>query len=183
MKRTEIAPILAIVPCLALVACAEQAEQEETPAMEMSATVDTQALAATMDEMEAAWETAYEAGDATTLASLYAQDAVYMPPYMDAIQGRAAIEARFTETMGMTSGQQITIERTDFGASGDLAYGIGTYAVEMQMGDAAEPVAENGKYVTISKRGEDGSWRIYAHIWNTSLSEAEVAEMLSSMNM
>lgn len=178
MKPTKVALALALVPFLGLFACS-QGEQQE--GMEMGA-VDMEALTAEMSQLETEWKQAYEAGDAATLASLYADDAIYMAPYTGAIRGRAAIQTRVAETMGAMSSRQITIERTDAGASGDLAYGIGTYSLQMGFEGMDEPMSDNGKYVTLSKREADGSWKIYAHIWNTSLSEADVMKMLSTMS-
>lgn len=177
MKRVNLA--LALVPFLGLIGCAQQAEQEATEGMEMASTMGTEELSAAFAEIEAAWKQAYEGGDAAALASLYTADAIFLAPYTGATHGRAAIEARYTEQFGMSSGRQVTVNRTDQGASGDLSYGIGTYTAVMMMGDAS--IADNGKYITIAKRGADGSWKIHAHIWNTSRSEAEVAETLSTM--
>ncbi len=179
MKYTKAILVLALVPCLGLIACAEQAEQEGA-AMEMAA-MDMETLGAEMSQIEAAWKTAYEAGDAAAVAGLYTEDAVYLAPYMGAARGRAALQTQLAASMGMMSSRQITINRTDQGGSGDLSYGIGTYTVQMRMGGAPEPMTDNGKYLTLAKRGADGSWKIYAHIWNTSLSQAEVAKMLSRM--
>ncbi len=177
MKHTRLALVLALVPCLGLIACAEQAEQEGA-AMEMAA-MDVEALSAEMSQIEAAWKAGYEAGDAAAVAGLYTEDAVYLAPYMGATRGRAALQAQLAESMGMMSSRQITINRTDQGGSGDLSYGIGTYTVEVMMGGAS--MTDSGKYLTLAKRGADGSWKIHAHIWNTSLSQAEVAEMLTRM--
>lgn len=171
-KPTAIALFFALAPSLGLIACAQQAEQEA---------VDMEALASAMAAIEADWKQAYEAGDAAGVAALYAEDAVYLAPYADATRGRAAIEARLAETMGAMSERRITIERFDAGAAGDLAYGIGTYALEMHMAGVEEPMSDRGKYVTIAKLGADGTWKIYAHIWNTSLPEADVVRMLSGM--
>jgi uncharacterized protein (TIGR02246 family) len=178
MKPTKVALALALVPFLGLLACSQEGQQE---GMEMG-TVDMEALTAEMSQLEAEWKQAYEAGDAATLASFYTDDAIYMAPYTGAIHGRAAIQTRMAETMGAMTDRQITIERTDAGASGDLAYGIGTYNLQMGMEGMDEPLSDSGKYVTISKRDADGSWKIYAHIWNTSMSEAEVMQMLSTMS-
>lgn len=174
MKLTKVALALTLIPCLGLTACAQQAGQQEA--------VDMEALIAAMADIEAAWKQAYERGDAAALASLYAEDAIYLAPYMDAVRGRSAIEARLAETMGRMSARQVTIQRSDAGAAGDLAYGIGTFTLEMRMAGAREPVNDNGKYITIAKRGADGSWKIYAHIWNTSMAEADVVQMLSAMS-
>lgn len=175
MKYVKIALVLALVPSFGLIGCAEQAGQEEMAMMDM------EALGSAMAEMEASWEQAYEGGDAAAVAALYSEDAIYLPPYMEAVRGRAAVEARMAEQIAATSARDITIERTEHGGSGDLSYGIGTYVLEMQMGDMGESMTENGKYLTLAKRSADGTWHIYAHIWNTSMSEADVAEMLSSM--
>jgi uncharacterized protein (TIGR02246 family) len=178
---------LALIPCLALISCAERPDQEEAgqeeaaSSMEMSTEMDREALDESLGQTEAAWEQAFESGDAAALAALYTDDALYLAPYDEAVHGRAAIEAAVAENMGMMTNRQVTIERTDYGGSGDLAYGIGTYAVEMQPREAPEPISANGKYVTLTKRGADGTWKIYAHIWNTSMPEAEVAKMLSNM--
>ena len=174
MKLTKVALILALIPCSGLIACARQAAQEEA--------ADMQAITAAMADVESAWKQGYDRGDAAAVASLYAEDAIYLEPYRDVVRGRSAIEARLAELMGRTTARQVTIERTDAGAAGDLAYGIGTFALEMRMQGAREPMRDNGKYVTIAKRGTDGAWKILAHIWNTSLAEADVVQMLSAMS-
>ena len=178
---------LVLVPCLALISCAERPDQEEAgqegaaSSMEMSGEMDMEALRQGMDQTEAKWKRAFESGDAAAVAALYTDDAIYMAPYDEAARGRAAIEARLSENMGMMTSRQITIQRTGEGGSGDLAYGIGTYSAQMQPEGAPEPINANGKYLTLSKRGADGTWKIYAHIWNTNMSEAEVVKMLSNM--
>ena len=180
MKRTEIALAMALAVCLGFVACAQQAEEEAAAGMEMAA-MDMAAVDMAMSEIETAWKQAYDAGDAAGIAALYTDDAIYMAPYMEATRGRAAVEARMTEQMGMTSSRQITINRTDYGGGGDVTFGVGTYGVEMQMTGAAGPMTDSGKYVTIAKRGADGSWKIHVHIWNTNMSQADVVKMLSAM--
>lgn len=184
--RTKLALVLILVPCLGLLSCAEQPDQEETAQEEAASTMemaamDMEALDEAMSQMEATWERAYESGDAAAVAALYTDDALYLAPYAEAARGRADIEARLTEGIGMMKDRHITIDRVDYGGSGDLSYGIGTYALEMRVGDAAEPISDNGKYITLAKRSAGGTWKIFAHIWNTSMSEAEVAEMLSNM--
>lgn len=171
----RLALILILIPSLGLIACAEQAEQEGA-AIEMAA-MDMEALGAEISQIEAAWKNGYEAGDAAAVAGLYTEDALYLAPYTGATRGRAALQAQLAESMGMMSSRQITINRTDQGVSGDLSHGIGTYSVGMTMGGA--PMTDSGKYLKLAKRGPDRSWKIYAHIWNTSQPQAEVAKMLS----
>src|SRR5215216_2041270 len=55
------------------------------------ATVDTTADEAALKAATQTWLTAYNAGDADTIVSLYADDAVLMPPHAGVASGKAAI--------------------------------------------------------------------------------------------
>ena len=52
-----------------------------------------------LNKLAADYQAAYNAGDATKLASMYADDAIAMPPDEQMIKGRAAIEARLKSEM------------------------------------------------------------------------------------
>jgi len=172
MRFTKLALALVLVPSLGLVACAEQAG-EQAAQMEMAMTVDLEALGEAFAAVRADYKAAYEAGDAAALAALYSEDATRYPPNAAAISTRAAIEQEFAQSFAATTGRQITITQTDMGASGKLAYSIGTYSYGYQIEGEAEPVADEGEWVAISKLGEDGTWRIYAHLWNSTLPKQE----------
>ena len=58
-------------------------------------------LRAQITKMDQAWQTAYNAGDATALSTLYASDAKLMPPGAETASGTAAIKSFFTETSPM----------------------------------------------------------------------------------
>ena len=57
-----------------------------------------------------------------------------------------------------------TNELVDFGVDGDLAYQIGTYAVE-----GANP-PEQGKFLNILKRQADGTWKVAVSAFNSDRS-------------
>jgi uncharacterized protein (TIGR02246 family) len=158
--------VAAAVFAIVVFGCAQEGA-EQAQQMEMAATVDMAALEAVMDEIRGTWEQTYEAGDVAGVAALYATDAIYMAPYAEARNGRAAIEQAFTENMAMMANRAVEIIGTDQGVSGDLAYEIGTYAQTAEV--EGQPYEDFGKYLVVSKRQADGSWKIVAHIFNTNL--------------
>jgi ketosteroid isomerase-like protein len=52
----------------------------------------------------------------------------------------------------------------EFGAGGDLAYQVATYAFK----DTMSP--DQGKFVEIFRRQQDGSWKVYLTIYNSDKS-------------
>jgi len=52
--------------------------------------------------------------------------------------------------------------------SGDLGYTFGTYDLSFD-GPGGVRIVDKGKYMTVWKRGTDGSWKVAADMFNTSL--------------
>jgi len=99
-------------------------------------------------------------GDVTTLASLYAEDAMLLPPDHEPIQGREAIRAFWRQ--GTDTGLAVTNLAVE--VDGNLGYLVGQYHL---LATEEEP-ADSGKYVMCLKRQRDGSWKVTADIWNQS---------------
>jgi uncharacterized protein (TIGR02246 family) len=99
-------------------------------------------------------------GDVTTLASLYADDAMLLPPDHEPIQGREAIRAFWRQ--GTDEGLEVTNLAVE--VSGNLGYLVGQYHLPA----TDEEPADSGKYVMCLKRQRDGSWKVTADIWNQS---------------
>lgn len=158
MKTPAYALVLALLPSLALISCAQEEE------MEMSAATDMEALTAAIGEANATFTEALKSGDAAAIAALYADDAVRLPPDEPMVRGRAAIEQGFNEFFAGTSARDLTLTTVDVGASGDLAYEIGTFTFQ---GETEAGAAERqGKYVVVWKRAADGTWKMQVDIWN-----------------
>ncbi len=116
---------------------------------------------AQLDQVATQMEEAFKAKDAKRLASLYADDAVVMPPNHGMVKGRAAIEAWFREPMGRIASVHIAPTRTSI--LGDDAYQIGTFVTALQ-GDSA--TGQNSfKYVLIFKK-ISAQWLVAFDIWN-----------------
>jgi uncharacterized protein (TIGR02246 family) len=103
-------------------------------------------------------------GDADALASLYADDAVLLPPDHEPVRGRAAIGEFWRQ--GTDEGLEVTTLTVE--VQGDLGYLVGRY----RLPETDEEPADSGKYVLCLKRQRDGAWKVTADIWNRS-GEAE----------
>ena len=110
--------------------------------------------------------TAFNAKDAANLASLYAVDAIILPPNRPLVSGRANFEPWFKDQFAICSDLKLTISNVD--ASGELAYHIGSYTLGIQI-PGMPPMTDTGKHVTIWKRQADGKWLIVTEIFNTDL--------------
>ncbi|UCC84944.1 MAG: SgcJ/EcaC family oxidoreductase [Gemmatimonadota bacterium] len=167
MRITKLVLVLVLVPGLGLVACAEQAGEEGAQTMEMAMSVDMEALGEAIAEVNANWAEAFQAGDAATLAAMYTEDAFRLAPNEPTLRGREAMEQAFVTLMESTTARTITINTTEYGGAGNLAYSIGTYAVTYEAEAGSDQ--EEGKYLVLSKLGDDGSWKIYAHMWSSDI--------------
>lgn len=112
--------------------------------------------AAEIDRIIAEFVDIFNARDLTKLASLYADDAVWMPPNSPMIKGRAAIEAAFKERFKGPGVLKFT--STTSAMSGSLAFVAATYTVTVPA-EGAAPVSFTAKSLTVFKRIEN-SWKI-----------------------
>jgi uncharacterized protein (TIGR02246 family) len=98
----------------------------------------------------------FNARDLTKLASLYADDAVWMPPNSPLIKGHAAIEAAFKERFKGPGILKFT--STTSAMSGTLAFVAAPSTLTVPVAGAA-PVSFTAKSLTVFKRvGND--WKI-----------------------
>ncbi len=169
MRITKTALVLVLVPFLGLVACAEQAGEEGAETMEMAMAADLEAVAEAFAAARAEYKRAFEAGDAAALAALFTEDGIQLPPDGEMRKGRTAIEQDFAAGFAETTSREVTITQTDMGASGSLAYEIGNFTLTLHVEGVADPIVDEGEYLVVSKRMEDGSWKIYAHMWGSDL--------------
>jgi uncharacterized protein (TIGR02246 family) len=126
---------------------------------------DTTADADAVRAVNNAWFAAYKAGDADTLASLYAEDALLMAPGAASASGRAAIReayAKDTASMALAGLSNNDGGSSDVGVSGDLAWQNGTFTIT----DKSGATVDTGKYLTLFQRRE-GKWLIIRDTWNS----------------
>jgi uncharacterized protein (TIGR02246 family) len=102
-------------------------------------------------------------GDAEALAALYDDDAVLLPPDHQPIRGRTAIGEFWSQ--GTDEGLEVTTLRLD--VEGDIGYLVGQYTLP----ETEQEPADSGKTVMCLRRQRDGSWKVTADIWNSSVGD------------
>ena len=101
--------------------------------------------------------------------NFYAEDAQFLPPNQAAIIGRPAIQ----EALGQIAAglQKLTYRSDKIEVSGDFAYSIGRHQVTIKTASGAE-IHDEGKYLVVYRRQQDGTWRAVADIFNSDLPAA-----------
>ena len=147
---------------IALAGCTQQAP----PA------ADTAADVAAIHDISAAWEKAYNAGDADGVAALYAEDAVLLPPGAPAISGNAGIREYWAKDAAATkeAGYAVQLQPGDVGVAGDTAWESGAWTVTDQSGTQVDA----GKDVLVYRK-KDGKWLMIRDIWNSDKPAAPAA--------
>ncbi len=101
------------------------------------------------------------------IMGMYTDDVISMPSYEPMLKGKSAmIESHKKSHEAGFKMNDMSLNTMNVWSSGDYAYEIGTYNVNMTipgMGD----VDDNGKYLTVWQKQSDGSWKIKAETWNT----------------
>jgi uncharacterized protein (TIGR02246 family) len=123
--------------------------------------------------LNVSWEKAYNAGDAKGVATLYAEDALLLPPGEPSASGHAAILAFYTKDIEESKAAGVVFvlnPNTDVGVSGDLGWESGTYKATVK-----GAVVETGKFLAVSRK-KDGKWQFIRDTWNADAPPAPPAE-------
>lgn len=131
------------------------------PAPNRPSTDERRAVEATVNR----YVEATNSGDAEALARLYEDDAVLLPPDHQPIEGRAAIGEFWRQ--GTDEGLEVTTLRLD------VEGGIGYLVAQYTLPETDEEPADSGKTVMCLKRQRDGSWKVTADIWNSSVGDQD----------
>ena len=118
------------------------------------------------------WEKAYNGGDAKSVAALYAEDALLLPPGAPGVSGRAAIQAFVTKDIASPkAGEAVFVinPKTDVGVSGNMGWESGMYKVTVK-----GAVVETGKFLSVSRK-QDGKWLYIRDTWNADAPPAPPA--------
>jgi uncharacterized protein (TIGR02246 family) len=112
----------------------------------------------------AAWDAAFNQGDAKAVAAFYTEDALFLPGSHDVIKGPAGVEAFFAGLFanGVTGHQ---LELIEVSASGDLVVGAAKWSAQGK--DAQGAATSFGGIAThVFDRQADGSLKLRLHTFN-----------------
>ena len=106
--------------------------------------------------------------NASATAALFEEDGIQLPPNAEMVRGKAEI-LKWTQAYIDKVGKVIELTETPvevFGEGG-LAYEIGTFVEKATPPGGDTPISNEGKYVVVFRRQDDGSWKYAAVIWNS----------------
>ena len=110
---------------------------------------------------------AVQAKNLVGVMSFYAGDASLFPVAEPIAVGRRAIRENWAHVLGIPGfNAHWQITKVEVSRSGDLAYAQGSYQTAMEENEG-KPVTEVGKWVTVFKKDQDGTWKAVADITNT----------------
>ena len=118
-------------------------------------------------EVDDAFVSNWIEGNAAVLAANHAEQGSRMPPGEPSVDGRARIAAFLQSQIDNFSGRILELSDRGEGVDGDLGYTWGNYHVAYKLADGSGSVDNNGKYVAVSQKGEDGCWRNTWVLWNS----------------
>jgi uncharacterized protein (TIGR02246 family) len=118
---------------------------------------------AEIDAIYKSFSEAYATLDVEKVAALYSENAAYLPPDNDILEGREAIRPTFKSFFDWikTEGRTMTISFQIFQRKVDknLGYDVGIYTIRQYKDGKQTGTAGQGKFVTVAVREKDGKWR------------------------
>lgn len=135
-----------------------------TPAGSTDTAADDQAIRAAVETINRA---VAEQNDSLA-ASVYAEDAVVMPPGRERVVGRAAIRAFWAEDWPLKG--VLTLTPTRIQVMGEWAFTEGDWAWTMPTPTGEQ--RDHGKYLDVWHL-VDGTWSITHDIWNSDIAPAQ----------
>ena len=109
-------------------------------------------LARVLTDYEAAWK----AGDAASLANLFAEDGFVLSNGGPPVKGRPAIQKLYTR-----NGSPLSLRALAYATNGDTGYIIGGYS-----GERGKP--DDGKFTLTLRKAPDGRWLIVSDMDNSN---------------
>ncbi len=112
----------------------------------------------------AAWDVAFNKGDAKTLAAAYLPNANVLPPTHEVASGPAAIE-KFWAGMFANGVTDHKLEVIDAGGDGKVVYGTANWSAKGKDKDG-KPANFSGLSTTVFERQTDNSLKLRLHTFN-----------------
>ena len=161
MKKAR--SLLAIILMLLLLqACSTNSNKADHDQQMTTAAFNLQKARTFIDSVNSKFSEQFRNGDSVGLASWYASDAAILMSNGEPITGKDILPA--WGKMTHAGVRDFTFVTTDL--SGDENFLIETGNYEMK--DASATLVDRGKYVVVYKK-ENGVWKLYRDIGNTSL--------------
>lgn len=123
---------------------------------------------ATIRELDAQWSKTAGARDLEGTVSYYSDDATLLPPNAPIATGKQAIRAVWAPMVAPDSTVSWEATKVEVAHSGDLAYSMGTYQLEVKA-PQVKPMTDRGKFIEVWKKQADGRWKAVADMFSSNL--------------
>ena len=118
-------------------------------------------------EVDDAFVSNWIEGNTAVLVANHADRASRMPPGQPAVDGRDRIAAYLQSEVDAYSQRELELMDRGEEVDGDLGYAWGRYRIAYKLAKGGGAIDNEGKYVTVSQKGEDGCWRNVWVLWNS----------------
>ncbi|MDU8912943.1 nuclear transport factor 2 family protein [Aestuariicoccus sp. MJ-SS9] len=134
-------------------------------ALPLTASADDASDQAAINAIWDSYQTARVAGDAEAWLALWDDDGIQMPPGIPA-RGKDVLMQGVPKAFAARPATAMEISPEEIVIMGDWAFSRGNYTATVMAGEIASET--DGKFMTIFRRQDDGSWRIYRDIFNSN---------------
>jgi uncharacterized protein (TIGR02246 family) len=110
---------------------------------------------------------ASESGDLAHLMSIYADDAVMMPPNDTTLFGREEIAEWYKEYIQWFLLKSTTETDPDLTVAGNQAFHRASVSIVIVPKKKGEPIKDEARVLMVWRREADGAWKITHQIWNS----------------
>lgn len=158
---------------LVSLACVACTKEKVTPRKD-SANVVQQASSSkadvqrAIDSSLAIFASSAKKGDAATMAALYDDDAIVLPPNAPAAHGRAEIQKLNEGMLGAMTMEDAKFATQDLIVAGDYAIETGAYVMTMKPKAGGKAATDSGKYLTAWHKQPAGGWKMARDIFNSN---------------
>ena len=119
-----------------------------------------------LDNNNALFAKSFNSKDATGVGTFYADDAELLPPNAPEVKGRDNIQNYWQQAIDMLSDMNLTTDTVV--VEGDAAIETGNYTINVNIPNQP-PSMDKGKYMVVWKYMQDGKWKIFRDMFNSSL--------------
>ena len=110
---------------------------------------------------------AMKSGDVDRLETLFADDAIYMPPNDTTLYGKPEVRAWHEEYLQYFKVTAFAFPERDVEITEDWAVERSTYMIAIIPVEGGTRIRDDGRILAIWKRQPGGSWKIWQQLWNS----------------